>query len=113
MACSTLAFSQNPESLTEDYKGHMDKGNYAKAVKPLSKLISLFPDSADLYARKGQCQCYAGEIEEAMVSFGGAYDADPENFYLYMLRGNCFMDYRYYDKAVQDFTERRGRGVVQ
>lgn len=80
-------------------------GKYDKAISGYSKAISLSPEYAEAYRRRGLAYCGIYDYDRAIEDFNQAIRLQPDGAGYYLNRGIAFYKKLQLDKAIGDFSQ--------
>ena len=100
------AISVSPGSSLDAYGNigsiYVDLGEYGKAVKIFSQMLTIDQNDAGAYASRGHAYYRDGSYDNAIQDFNTALLLFPRNAMVYLLRGNCHEKKGNRQAAMQD-----------
>jgi tetratricopeptide (TPR) repeat protein len=81
----------------------------ARAIRACSRLISVIPDTAALYTKRGIAYFDNGQIELAIADYTRAIALDPRFTEAHYHRGHAFLSKEAYARAIADFSQALSR----
>lgn len=98
----------NPTSLNYSIRAGIYKNlnQYDKAIKDISKAISINPNNAEYYENRAYYYSEMGENDLAIEDYNSAIDlkfTPKEDYSLFLFRAQSFEDNKEYQRAIKDY----------
>lgn len=96
-------------------KNYLDKAEYQKAVKEISKALELEPKFGTAYYYRSLAYMNMEDYEKAISDINMAIELTNEVFGYYTQRGTIYLFKKDYEKAIKDFNKSltiEGRNIV-
>lgn len=83
---------------------YLDRGDYERAIEPLSKAIEMDPRYVKAYINRITAYQKTGRSEEAKADLVHMIKIEPRNAEGYSSRADVLLDLQRFDEAIRDFT---------
>jgi tetratricopeptide (TPR) repeat protein len=84
---------------------YSNKGDYDHAISNYNMAITYYPNSAEIYYKRGNNYLYKGDYEKAIADFNTVISLNPNNAPTYNSRGLAYIGNGNYDQAIADYNK--------
>lgn len=104
----SVDLKKSPSSAAEDHLnrgvGHINEGEYDKAIVEFSRAIEIQPGNAIQHSNRGNAHFFKGDCEKAIDDYSRAIEIKPDYANAYYNRGNAYYSKGDCDRAIEDFS---------